>query len=86
MKSLLNFVEALYAVRKQTDSSNYRLFHLTSLAHKALEQTLNKKIIKDVEVYEKLVKMQQDFTKEVTYQTKPVSLFDKSFSQTMKIW
>lgn len=75
----------LYLVRKWTDLTDYRLFYLTSLVHKALEQTLKEKLIKDVEVYEKLVKMQQDFTKDRTYQTKPVSLSDKSFSQTMKI-
>lgn len=77
---------ALHLVRKRTDPSNYRLFYLTSLVHKALEQTLKEKLIKDVEVYEKLVKMQQDFTEDRTYQTKPVSLSDKSFSQTMQIW
>lgn len=75
----------LYLVRKWTDPSNYRLFYLTSLVHKALEQMLKEKLIKDVEVYEKLVKMQQDFTKDRTYQTKPTSLSDKSFSQTMQI-
>lgn len=72
-------------MRERTDPSNYRLFCLTSLVHKALEQMLREKLIKDVEVYEKLVKMQQDFTKDRTYQTKPVSLSDKSFSQTMQI-
>lgn len=86
MKSLPNFVRALYLLRKQTDPSNCRLFHLTLLVHKALEKRLREKLIKDVEVYEKLVKMQQDFTKEVTYQTKPLSLSDKSYSQTIKVW
>jgi len=62
-----------------------RVFYLTSLVHKALEQALKEKVIKDVEVYEKVVKMRQDFTKDRTYQTKPVSLSDKSFSQTMQI-
>jgi len=38
-----------------------------------------KKLIKDLEVNAKLVKMQQDFTKERIYQTKPISFSDKSF-------
>lgn len=38
-----------------------------------------KKLIKDLEVNAKLVKMQQDFTKERIYQTKPISLSDKPF-------
>lgn len=70
---------------KKSDPSNYRLFYLTLLVHKALEQMLNEKLIKDVEVNAKLVKMQQDFTKERIYQTKPISFSDKSVFQTMKI-
>lgn len=66
-------------VRKQSDPSNYRLFYLTLLVHKALEQIPNEKLIKNVEVNAKLVKMQQDFTKEKIYQTKPMSFSDKSF-------
>lgn len=66
-------------VRKQSDPSNYRLFYLTLLVHKALEQIPNEKLIKNVEVNAKLVKMQQDFTKERIYQTKPMSFSDKSF-------
>lgn len=46
---------------------------------------LNEKLIKDLEVNAKLVKMQQDFTKERIYQTKPISFSDKSVLQTMKI-
>lgn len=46
---------------------------------------LNENLIKDVEVNAKLVKMQQSFTKNRIYQTKPASFSDKSFFQ-MKIW